>query len=203
MAGSPVGESVRDLLHALDPQPTRDAARHAQDAQRAQHGADTQKQETEARPGQDMTQRAGTRADEVSQREQHRAAHWKQAMMQHKKSWRPEQWWNAARKRAHEHEEQRGTKAERRRVEVASWRGAASAQVQESATQPETDVDRLRADDNRQPTVAGQVRSGSTKSSQHVESAARAVRCHGICLAQSGWCLTGLQLLPLSCRRHP
>ena len=51
--------------------------------------------------------------------------HWKQAMMQHKKSWRPEEWWRDARKRAHG--DGRRAKADDRRWEEASGRSAASA----------------------------------------------------------------------------
>ncbi len=152
MAGSPVGETVRDLLHALEPPPpSRDAT---------QHGADAPKQETGAQLQQGEPQRADTAppADQAQQREDYRAAHWKQAMMQHKRAWRPEEWWNAARKRAHGHEGQGGSKAERRRAEAASWRAAAAAQSQETAAQPQADAERLRVDDIQQAGMPEQVR---------------------------------------------
>ena len=151
MAGSPVGETVRDLLHALEPQqPPRDAA---------QHGADAPEQETGAQLQQETPSSADAAlpAAEAPQREDYRAAHWKQAMMQHKRAWRPEEWWNAARKRAHGHDEHRGSKVERRRAEAASWRGATSAQPQEPAAQPQPDAERLLVDDTQQAAMAEQV----------------------------------------------
>ena len=148
MAGSPVGETVRDLLHALEPPPPRNAA---------QHSADTPQQATGAQLQQETPQRgeAAPQAEEMPQRD-YRAAHWQQAMMQHKKAWRPEEWWNAARKRAHGHE-QGGSKAERRRAEAASWRAAAVAQSEETPAQPQADVERLRVDDTQQAAMAEQV----------------------------------------------
>ena len=158
MAGSPVGETVRELLHALEPQPPRDAAQHA---------ADTAQQETGAKLQHDETGRAGSapQAEDMPQRD-YRAAHWKQAMMQHKKAWRPEEWWNDARKRAHGHDEQqRGSwKADRRREEAASWRAAASAYPEASAAQPQTAPAQLHVDgDTQQLKVDAEVRDNTSR----------------------------------------
>ena len=89
MAGSPVGETVRDLLHALEPQ---------------QANEKTKQEETAAGQPEDNEPRMGLREDAAAHQEDEapslrieRHAHWKHAMMQHKRAWRPEEWWNAAR----------------------------------------------------------------------------------------------------------